>query len=89
MNAQITKLTSLTLIVICTLLVSRLILLLFAARPDNDGVALVLSLSAPLAWPLSWIDVQQPIYGARFERGTLLSIVMCLTGLYLVRRYAK
>ena len=89
MKAQIPKLTSYALIIVCMLLVSRLILLLFAARPDNGGVALLLSISAPLAWPLSWIDAQQPIYGARFERGTLLSIVMCLTGLYLLRRYTK
>jgi hypothetical protein len=89
LNAQIAKLTSLMLIIICTLLVSRLVFLLFAARPDNGGIALLLSISAPFAWPLSWIDAQQPIYGARFERGTLLSIVMCLTGLYLLRRYTK
>jgi hypothetical protein len=89
LNAQITKLTSLAIIVICTLLVSRLVLLLFAARPDNAGIAFLLTLSTPFAWPFSWIDAQQPVYGARFERGTLLSIVMCLTGLYLVRRYTK
>ncbi len=85
MNVQTTKLATLALIIIITVLVSRLLLLLFAARPDNLGVAFLLNVSAPWAWPLSWIDVQQPIYGARFERGTLLSILLCVAGLYVVR----
>lgn len=85
MNEQTTKLATIALIIITAILVSRLLLLLFAARPDNLGVAFLLQLSAPWAWPLSWIDAQQPIYGARFERGTLLSIIFCLAGLYIVR----
>lgn len=89
MNAQTTKLTTIALVIVTAILVSRLLLLLFAARPDNLGVAFLLNVSAPWAWPLSWIDAQQPIYGARFERGTLLSIILCLAGLYVVRRRAS
>lgn len=71
------------------MLVTRLILLLFAARPDNAGIAFVLWISTPLAWPMSWIDATQPLYGARFERGTLVSILVILIGLYAVSRRKK
>ena len=86
MNVQQTKIIVILLCGACTVLVSRLLLLLFAARPDNPSVELILMLSEPLAWPLSWIDASQPVYGARFERGTLLTIGGCLTGLWLVTR---
>ncbi|MFZ9858554.1 MAG: hypothetical protein ACO3F2_09540 [Roseiflexaceae bacterium] len=89
MNAQTTRVTIIALIIITTILVSRLLLLLFAARPDNVGVAFLLEVSAPWAWPMSWIDAQQPVYGARFERGTLLTIMLCLVGLYFVRRHTS
>jgi hypothetical protein len=86
LNAQKAKLATTALVIVITILVCRLILLLFAARPDNLGMAFLLNVSAPWAWPLSWIDAQQPVYGARFERGTLISIMLCLLGLYFVRK---
>lgn len=73
----------------CTILVTRLILLLFAARPDNAGIAFILWISTPFAWPMSWIDATQPLYGARFERGTLLSILGIFVGLYAISRRGK
>jgi len=81
---QQTKIIVLFLCVVCALLTSRLLLLLFAARPDNPSIELLLLLSWPFAWPLSWIDIAQPVYGARFERGTLASIIVCLVSLRLV-----
>jgi hypothetical protein len=59
-----------------TLLLGRLAALLLAARPDNPAVALLLRLSAPLAAPLSGLDAGQPQFGSRFERGTLVCIVI-------------
>lgn len=69
-------------------LCARLVLLLLAARPDNPGVVLLLALSDPLVWPVTWIDQLQPVYGARFERGTLVELVLCLIGLRWLRRGA-
>jgi hypothetical protein len=89
LNERIPKLAMLSLIIICTILISRVLLLLFAARPDNVSVALILAVSAPFAWPLSWMDVYQPVFGARFERGTLISAVLCIVGLFLIRKKIK
>ncbi|GIV98285.1 MAG: hypothetical protein KatS3mg057_2942 [Herpetosiphonaceae bacterium] len=56
------------------LLIGRLVVLLLAANPENPFVALLLAWSAPLAAPLAVLDVHQPAFGSRFERGTLLMI---------------
>jgi len=61
-----------------TLMLSRMTLLLFAARPDNVGVQVVLWLSQWLYLPFGWIDASQPVFGARFERGALLAALICL-----------
>ncbi len=75
--------------VLGALLLSRMLILLFAARPDNPGMALIIQLTTPLVWPLAWIDSMQPQYGARFERGTLLAFVLCwLASWGVTRRYS-
>jgi hypothetical protein len=59
-------------------MLSRMMLLLFAARPDNVGVQVVLWLSQWLYLPFGWIDASQPVFGARFERGALLAALICI-----------
>lgn len=59
-------------------MLSRMMLLLFAARPDNVGVQVVLWVSQWLYLPFGWIDASQPVFGARFERGALLGALICL-----------
>ena len=53
------------------LLLARLVLRLFAARPDNSVFAGLLLLTAPLRAPLAALDAQQPAFGAVFELSTL------------------
>ncbi|GAC1642716.1 MAG: hypothetical protein NVS4B8_12120 [Herpetosiphon sp.] len=59
-------------------LLVRLVLLLFAARPSNPVVAVWLTLSAPLVWPWTLLDrwAGQPRFGARLELGTLAVLVI-------------
>lgn len=68
--------TIVVLALVCALLTVRVIALLFAARPDNSALLLMLNISDVLVWPLAWIDATQPQFGARFERGTLLMVVL-------------
>jgi hypothetical protein len=68
------------------LLLVRLIVLLMAARPDNAGVAALLASTDILVWPFAWIDATQPVYGSRFERGTLLALVLLLVGMRINAR---
>jgi hypothetical protein len=58
------------------LLLARLVALLFAARPDNLVIQMLLWLTAPLVWPWHWFDrwVGQPSEGARLELATLAAI---------------
>lgn len=68
-------------------LLVRLIALLFAVRPDNDPLALMLALTAPLVWPFGMLDrlAQQPEYGARLELATIAAmLVLLLTALAAV-----
>lgn len=60
------------------LLLVRLVLLLFAARPSNPVVKAVLAVSAPLVWPFAAVDrwAQQPRFGARLELATLLALAV-------------
>ena len=74
---------------LCAILVSRVVVVLFAARPDNPGVAVIIWISDILRYPFAWIDTFQPVYGARFERGTLLECVLLLGVLWYVRTYAE
>lgn len=58
-----------------TLMLARLALQLFAARPSNAGVAALIALSTPLVAPLSALDAGQPRFGSILEFSTL---VWCL-----------
>lgn len=60
------------------LLLVRLVLLLFAARPSNPVVAVVLALTNPLVWLFGGLDrwLQQPRFGARLELATLCALVV-------------
>lgn len=68
------------------LLLARLVLRLFAARPDNPFVAGLLGLTQPLVAPLAALDAAQPRFGAALELSTLalsalLPIAWALTAL--------
>lgn len=86
MNAHVARFVTVVGSVVLAILASRVLILLFAARPDNPDVALILSVSDFLRMPFAWIDVLQPVYGARFERGTLLECVLVVLLLLWVRR---
>ena len=60
------------------LLLVRLVGLLFAARPDNRVLNLLLDLCVPLVWPWMWLDqwAGQPRFGARLELATLAAMLM-------------
>jgi hypothetical protein len=63
------------------LLLARLVLRLFAARPDSLFVRLYLDATGPLLAPLAFLDVGQPRYGATLELSALaLFIVLALAG---------
>ncbi|NBU64559.1 MAG: hypothetical protein EBS29_08685 [Chloroflexia bacterium] len=62
---------------------------MFAARPDNVGVQIVLWLSQWCYWPFTWLDAGQPVYGARFERGALLCALICLGITWRINRAPK
>ncbi len=57
------------------LLLARLVLQLFAARPDNATVNILLAITGPLIAPLNILDAGQPRFGAILEFSTL---VLCL-----------
>jgi hypothetical protein len=58
------------------LLLARLVLRLFAARPDNPFVHIFLDATAPLLAPLAFLDAGQPHYGAMLEISTLALIAL-------------
>ncbi|MDP9309677.1 MAG: YggT family protein [Chloroflexota bacterium] len=60
------------------LLLLRLVALLFAGRPDNPWLALVLALTAPLTVPFRVLDqwAGQPRFGARLELATLAAMLL-------------
>jgi hypothetical protein len=87
LNARAVNRISLLLALVAALLISRMCLLLFAARPDNPGVELILWVSTPLYWPWQWIDAGQPLYGARFERGALVGVALCWCAQWGLRRW--
>ncbi len=89
MNAHVAKYATAIGSLLLAILASRVLILLFAARPDNPGVALLLSVSEYLRMPFAWIDTLQPVYGARFERGTVLECVILLAVLLWVRRLRR
>jgi uncharacterized protein YggT (Ycf19 family) len=58
------------------LLLARLVLRLFAARPDNPVVQVLLGVTAPLVLPLAFLDARQPRFGAVLEFSTLVCILL-------------
>jgi hypothetical protein len=63
------------------LLLARLVLRLFAARPDNLFVRVFLDATTPLLAPLASLDAGQPHYGAVLEISTLaLLALLALAG---------
>jgi hypothetical protein len=86
LNAHVAKLVTVIGSVVVAILATRVLILLFAARPDNPGVTLILTVSDFLRTPFAWIDALQPVYGARFERGTLLECVLVVLILLWIRR---
>ena len=57
------------------LLLARLVLRLFAARPDNPVVAALMAATEPARLPLAMLDAAQPQFGAVLEISTLLLLV--------------
>lgn len=57
------------------LLIARLMLRLFAARPDNAVIQALYGVTQPLIAPLGALDSAQPRYGASLEFATLTLIV--------------
>ena len=90
MNAPVGKKQIIWLVaILCALLIARLCTQLFAARPDNVGVDVLHRVTDVLVWPLAWIDATQPQFGARFERGTLLLIVVGIIGLHRLTTHLR
>lgn len=65
------------------LLLARLTVQLFAARPDNPAFRLLLGLTEPLRAPFAFLDAGQPSYGAVLEYATLAAALLILILGYL------
>ncbi|HWQ12405.1 MAG TPA: YggT family protein [Roseiflexaceae bacterium] len=61
------------------LLLARLVLRLFAARPDNPAVQALLAATEVLRAPLVALDAAQPRFGAVLEFSTLALLVVLPT----------
>ncbi|MBK9712261.1 MAG: YggT family protein [Kouleothrix sp.] len=59
------------------LLLSRLVLRLFAARPDHPVVAALYLITAPVQ-ALAFLDASQPRFGATLELSTLALFLLIL-----------
>jgi YggT family protein len=70
---------------ITALLLARLVLKLFAARPDNPVFAAVLAITTPPR-ALALLDAGQPRFGAVLEFSTLALIAILLIAGLLLRR---
>jgi hypothetical protein len=53
------------------LVLARLVLQLFAARPDNLTVSIILGITNPLITPFRMLNTGQPLFGATLEFSTL------------------
>lgn len=58
------------------LLLARLVLRLFAARPDNPAVEVLYAVTWPFVAPLRALDAAQPQYGASLEFATLAVLLL-------------
>ncbi len=65
------------------LLIARLVLRLFAARPDNAFVTALYDYTGPLVAPLAAFDAGQPRFGAVLELSTL-ALVVALPAVFLL-----
>jgi YggT family protein len=70
---------------VVALLLARLVLRLFAARPDNPIVAALFAITAPPP-VLAALDAAQPRFGAVLEFSTLALIGLVLAISFLLRR---
>jgi YggT family protein len=70
------------------LLLARLVLRLFAARPDNPVVAALLAITRPIG-VLAFLDAGQPHFGAVLEYSTLVQILLYLCLALILRRLWK
>jgi uncharacterized protein YggT (Ycf19 family) len=68
------------------LLIARLVLKLFAARPDHPVFASLFLLTTPLTMPLQFLDAQQPRFGAVLEFSTLAMIALIACVAWIIRR---
>ena len=69
---------------ITALLLARVLLKLFAARPENAIVAALFAITGPLPL-LAALDAGQPRFGAVLEFSTLALIVLVLVAALLLR----
>ena len=58
------------------LLLTRLVLKLFAARPNHPVVSLIFTATSPLVRPLASLDASQPRFGAILEFSSLACAVL-------------
>jgi len=58
------------------LLIARLVLRLFAARPNNPAVQVLYAVTWPVVAPFRALDAAQPRYGASLEFATLTVLVI-------------
>jgi hypothetical protein len=72
--------------IIETLLLSRLVLKLFAARPDHPVVEALFAFTSLLVLPLQTLDANQPRFGAVLEFSTLATVCLVVLGYFAVRR---
>lgn len=70
---------------LAALLCARLVLRLFAARPDNPFVGALLGVTGPLVAPLAFLDARQPRFGAVLEFSTLACILLLLLVGFVLR----
>lgn len=69
-----------------SMLLTRLVLKLFAARPDHPVMQAIVLLSQPFIAPLAWLDAGQPRSGAVLEFSTLvICVLLPMLWLILVR----
>jgi YggT family protein len=71
------------------LLLARLVLRLFAARPDNPFVPVFLGATAPLVAPLAFLDAGQPRFGATLEISTLALVALLALAGAAIRMLAR
>ena len=67
------------------LLAARLVLRLFAARPDNPAFAALFALTAPLAAPFAALDTGQPHFGATLEFSTVAALLILIVLIAILR----